>query len=157
MSNFEATAHLLERTEQMCARLMNNLNAIPDDRENHCPGGCARSGVNIVAECATINTMVAHYLNGEVVERPKPEERAALLAAYDTKAKSRAFLAESGEILLEAIRKFDPERWGETASLFPNRTMTYFAAAELPAFHMSYHDGQLAYIQTLYGDSEVHW
>ena len=49
------------------------------------------------------------------------------------------------------------ESLGETTNALMGRVMTRLAVAELPAVHMSYHDGQLNYIHSLCGDSEMHW
>lgn len=157
MSTFDPIAHLVADTERVAARLINDLNAIPDDHEDHCPGGCARSGVNIVAECAVVNRAVATFLATGTAVRPKPEERDALIASYDTKAKAREFLSQETAKLIEAIKSLDPETLGETVNFFPTRTTDRFAVASLPAGHMAYHDGQLNYIQTLYGDNQIHW
>jgi hypothetical protein len=157
MSTFNPITHLVSATERAATRLMNDLNAIPDDRENHCPGGCARSAVHIAAECAVVNGAVATYLTTGEVIRPTPEQRETLLAAYDTKTKARQFLSDETERLIAAIRGLDVTTLGDPASFFPTRPSDIYTVAELPAWHMMYHDGQLCYIQTLYGDTDIHW
>jgi hypothetical protein len=157
MPVFDPIAHLVTATERAAGRLINDLNAIPDDHEDHCPGGCARSAVNIAAECAVINGLVATFLATGEAKRPAPEERDALLASYNSKTKAREFLSEETQRLIESIKNVDPETLGEEVVFFPGRPADRFTVASLPVGHMMYHDGQLCYIQTLYGDSKIHW
>ncbi|MDX1931480.1 MAG: hypothetical protein SFU56_02630 [Capsulimonadales bacterium] len=157
MPEFDPKRYLIESTERTAARLMNNFNAIPDDRENQCPGGCARSAVHIVAECAVVNGLVATFLETGTVNFPGREEREALLASYDTRTGAREFLSKETTRLIRALEATDPATYGEPAAFFPTRSSDRFGVASLPASHMAYHDGQLAYIQMLYGDAENHW
>ena len=137
-------------------RLVNDLKALTGEQSNACPGGCARPALSIVAECAAVNGMMAKILTGEEYVRPAPEERDRFLASFDTPEKALTFLNTSTDTLIAAIEGFDADRFGETTDQI-GRAMTYFDIAELPAMHMSYHDGQLNYIQALSGDAAIHW
>jgi hypothetical protein len=138
--------------------MVNDLKAVPSDQQNVSPGGCARASLNIVAECAMINAFVADYLTtGEMPERPAPESRDQFLASFDTEEKTLAFFEEQTEKLFAAFRSLDVETLGETTNALFGRPMTRLAIAELPAMHMSYHDGQLNYVHSLCGDNQMHW
>jgi uncharacterized damage-inducible protein DinB len=55
---------------------------------------------------------------------------------------------------MDSLNEADLDRevtmpWGAT---FPIATAIF-----LPASHMTYHDGQINYIQTLLGDAKFHW
>lgn len=150
--------HLLAMVSHVAGRLANDLKAIPDEQANACPGGCARSAVNIVAECATLNGLVARFLRtGEAPQRPTPEQRAAHLASFDTKEKALAYLEQETNALREALQAVEENTLGEVTEAMFGRPMTRYAVAELTYTHMMYHDGQLNYIHTLHGDDKVHW
>ena len=151
-------AHLIGMAERMMGLLINDVKAIPADKHTACPGGCAKSPLYMIAECASVNTMAANYLKtGEPRPRSTPDERDALLKSYTDTEKTLAFLKESVAAYKEAVEAFDAARFGEHNDEFLGRPMTNFGIAELASVHMMYHDGQLNYIQMLLGDSDIHW
>jgi hypothetical protein len=151
-------SHLKGMAKRMQTLLVNDLNALPPDKQNHSFGGCARTALSIVAECAAVNELVAQYLKtGERKPRPTPEERELFFKSFDTADKTITFLNQSIDTYVEAVDGFDAARFGEHNEEFFGRPMTLFGVAELPCVHMMYHDGQLNYIQMLDGDSENHW
>jgi len=151
-------AHLKGMAERMKGLLISDVRAIPADKHTACPGGCAKSPLYMIAECATVNMMVAHYLKtGERLPRPSADERDALLKSYTDTEKTLAFLEESVVKYREAVDGFDAARFAEHNNEFFGRPMTNFGIAELVGVHMMYHDGQLNYIQMLLGDSNIHW
>jgi hypothetical protein len=150
--------HLRNQTERGHRLLVNDLQALAAEKHNVGPGGSARPAIHIVAECAAVNQMIAGYLRtGTRAPRPTPEEREAHLSAFDTTDKALNYLRDATEELLGAIAMLDESTLGEMSDQPLGRPMTRFAVAELPAFHMMYHDGQLNYIHTLHGDTEMHW
>lgn len=157
MAALEPKAHLRGFTERAHRLLTNDLKAIAADKNNVCPGGCARPALHIVAECAALNGFIARILRGETPERPGPEQREAHLRSFDTVEKALAYLEEQTQSLLAAIDTLDETTLGDVSEQPLGRPMSRFALAELPASHMMYHDGQLNYIQTLHGDGQMHW
>ncbi len=156
MPSLDLKIHLRESTQRAHRLLTNDLKAIAADKANICPGGCARTALNIVAECASVNAMAATVLSGGEFKRPSPEEREAHLNSFDTTDKVLAYLDQETQHLLEVIDTIDESTFGDEMSPF-GRPMTRFGVAGLPSWHMMYHDGQLNYIQSLHGDGEMHW
>ena len=156
MTAFDAKAHLRAMTERGAKYIANNLNALAEDKRNECPGGCARSPLFIVAECGAVNGMVAKMLTGEAFERPSGDQREAYLKSFDTTEKALTFLSQGTESLLAAIDGLDESTLGDIVQT-PIGERTRFGLAEIPMWHMSYHDGQLNYLQTMHGDEEMHW
>ena len=66
------------------------------------------------------------------------------------------FLEEQTQRLVDALGNLDVNTLGDMVE-GPMGPTPRLAIAQLPATHMMYHDGQLNYIQTLYGDKEMHW
>ncbi len=151
-------AHLKGMAERIKGLLVNDLRAIPADKHNACPGGCAKTPLFMIAECAMVNHWVAYFLKtGEKKPRPSADEREALLKSYTDTDKTLAFLEESVTAYHEGVDAFDAARFGEHNDDFFGRPMTLLGIAELPPVHMMYHDGQLNYIQMLLGDNDIHW
>lgn len=156
MAVLQPKAHLRETTLTIQRRLIQDLEAMAEDKINTCPGGCARPALNLVAECAMINALVAGYLRTGVAERLPPDQRQAHLASFDTREKARAYLEQTTQDLLNALETLDENTLGDVSEPL-GRPMSRFEIAQLPAMHMMYHDGQLNYLQTLHGDDQIHW
>ncbi len=156
MSSFDPKGHLLEATRRVHRLLTNDLKALDADKCTTHPGEQARSALHIVAECAAVNGMIATLLTTGEFKRLPPEERDAYLNSFDTQEKAMDLLEQETNRLLAVIETLDVNTLGEMSEAI-GRPMTRFAIAELPAMHMMYHDGQLNYIQTLFGDTQMHW
>jgi len=158
MPAIQPKEHLRSLTERWHRLLVNDLKAIDESKNNVSPGGSARPALHIVAECAAVNGMVAHYLRtGTPAPRPPREERDAHWKSLDTLEKALAYLDEETNNLLGALDALDEDTLGDVSDQPLGRPMSRFAVAELPAVHMAYHDGQLNYLQTLHGDDQMHW
>ncbi|HZO90085.1 MAG TPA: DinB family protein [Chthonomonadaceae bacterium] len=157
MSALQPKQHLREMIQSARHRLVNDLKAIPAEKQNERPGGCARSALHIVAECATLNGTIATFLRTGTMNRLSREEREAHLRSFDTEETALAYLEQETQRLLEAVDTLDENTLGDVSTEPLGRPMSRFALAGLPAGHMMYHDGQLNYIQTLHGDDKIHW
>jgi hypothetical protein len=158
MSALQPIAQLRGFTELAYTVFAKDLKALPDDKLNAGCGESGRAPLHIAAECGLVNQRVAGYLRGEELPRPSPEEREALLCSFDTREKALAFLEEGTQTLLKALEELDENTLGDVdEKFFEGMPMSRFSVAQLPAVHMMYHDGQLNYIQTLYGDKQMHW
>lgn len=157
MSELDPIAHITGLLRLNFSRMRNSFDAIPDDQKTVGREGCSRSPISIIAECGLLNGRVASYLTTGEWNRPPAEEYRAKIASFDTPEKALACLNSGTEQLLAAVADLDPATLGDDCSAAFGRPMTRFAIAELGAVHMSYHDGQLNYLQTLCGDAEMHW
>lgn len=149
--------HLQEFTKQAHHFMTKDLQALPEDKQNACPGGCARTPLNVIAECAMVHRMVGDFLRTGKAERIPAEERDAHLNSFDTMEKALAYLDRETQYLLGVLETLDENTLGDVSEEPLGFPMTRFGLAQLPAMHMMYHDGQLNYIQSLYGDDKVHW
>ncbi len=157
MSSFQPKQHLKESAQFAQRLLSNDLKATPDDKLHVGHGGCSRTPLNIVAECAMVNGLIAGFLSTGKFEGRPSAERAAHLNSVDTREKALAYLEEETQRLVAAIDAMDESTLGEVTDGPIGRPMTRFAIAGLASTHMMYHDGQLNYVQSICGDSEMHW
>lgn len=157
MSTFDARAHLHGVTVRAHQMFVKDLNALTEENASACPGGVARPAIEVVVECAGVNGSIAGLLTTGEFNRPTPEERKAHYATITTREAALAELEQKTQALLAAIDTMDENTLGEMLPGIFGSPMTRFALAEVPYMHMMYHDGQLNYIQSLHGDSEIHW
>ena len=157
MAKMNVKESLIGLTLQAKEFLTKDLKAIPADKQNTVFGGCSRSALNMVAECAGNCDVMSKILTGTSIETSSPEVRAVFFGSFDTQEKVLAFLDEKVASLVEVIKNLDEDTLGDDCPDFPFGKMNRFGIAQLPGVHMMYHDGQLNYIHTLLNDSAVHW
>jgi hypothetical protein len=111
-------------------------------------GAKGRSALEQAAECAAVNEYVAGLLRGESPELYHVAESES--RDVDTIASA---LDESVKKLAAAVRAMNEEDLmrgyaDKRGAVQGNRLI------EMPCRHMSYHAGQINFIQTLYGDKD---
>jgi hypothetical protein len=126
---------------------------IPEDKFCFCPMGCAKTAEAILREIAVGNVKLATAIKGE---EPSAEFEAKAGQATTIDALG-ALVMESAGIACAAIDTIADEDMEKLAKMPWGASFPMFVAIFLPSQHMTYHDGQINYIQTLLGDSTFHW
>lgn len=155
-NRLDAKRILIDQIRDIAKFFVNDLGYIPAEKLGASPGGVARTPLDITVECAGINAMAAALLLGEVSNHG-PEAHAQALAANDTLEKASQLLLTSAERLADAVAHLDEAGLCDEVTVPWGQKMTKYEVAGFAASHMSYHEGQLNYIQALYGDGEMHW
>lgn len=149
----EGAEHAKMLTYHEHEQLLRDLQHTPDDRLDWAPMGKAKTPKQILVECAGAYRWLGAKIRGDdnaddqwgevfAMDPPGREETAKLL--QDCWAELAAVLDALDESELSKSRQ---AFWGETT------------VAELLHFcewHNTYHSGQLNYIQTLLGDTDMH-
>jgi hypothetical protein len=143
--------------EKIGASYANDLKHIPADKQLLSPMGVARSATIFTAECAGFNRWITKIIAGEEVTMPDEEGRKAYYASFDSGEKALEELNSSVAELCEAIRGCSEDDLGRTVTMPWGDPMVMAEAIHMAGVHMAYHEGQLNYIQALYGDGENHW
>jgi hypothetical protein len=156
MAELDLGAHLRATTDRAYNNLVNDLNALDEERASGSPNAALRPAIKVVAECGVVNGTLAELLKAGSAATPSPDERAAYFASITTRAEALAELEKGTQKLYAAIDGVTADRWGETVQTMLG-PMTLLTAAGFAAQHMMYHDGQLNYIHLLHGDTEMHW
>jgi len=144
--------------EKAAADLAAESRAMPEENARWIPAPDARPALEQIVECALANVMWSNILRTHV-HALLPEgvaERA--YETLDTVEKATERLLASARTLAEVIRALDPKELGVVVP-FPWNPDAGRPLAECcfhPYWNMVYHQGQIAYIQTLYGGREVH-
>ena len=140
-----------------CKNYIADLTAIPDDKIGVSPMGEARSPLHFSAECAGFNGMLVSALKGEAIVMPDDAGKEAFYASIDTKEKAIAAIETSTAALVDALGTVSDEALLVEIPMYWGGSMPLYKFAHVAISHMAYHDGQLNYIQSLFGDTEVHW
>lgn len=131
---------------------------MPDEKQVWKVEESARSPLEQLQECAQVPAWFVHIL--QTGTSPfSPEFRAAQMEErkqWDTVEKAEAVLRERTEQLCNAIRAASDEQLNQSVELMPGWSVSL---AEICWFHQRnlwYHAGQVNFIQTLYGDMDMH-
>lgn len=147
---------LVDSLRRIGGMYVNDLGFIPSDKLGASPMGTARTPLEFSAEVAGFNRYVASVLQGQTVTRT-PEERDAYVKSIDSFEKAKQAVDSSVELLADAVAGLDEEGMIREVTTPWEETVTAYRLASMCLMHMMYHDGQINYIQSLYGDSENHW
>ncbi len=154
---FDVKADLIERLKSTTASYINDLKHVPEDKLGVSPMGVARSPIEFTAEVIGFNGLVVASLRGGSAEMPDQAARDAFTASIDSFAAAEAGLNRSCESLAAAIEATSLDGLMEDTMAPWGQALTKLKLSGFAVTHMVYHDGQLNYIQSLYGDAENHW
>jgi hypothetical protein len=136
--------------------LARSLRAMPAEKTTWKPLDVGRDAVDQAVECAGFNLLGAKCLTTR--EDPKIDLAAfeQMKAENNTPEKALALLDRATTSLVAAIEAFPPEHLDDTVTMPWGMKMTFAELLFLNYWNLVYHQGQIAYIQTLYGDREMH-
>lgn len=140
------------------ADLAAEARAMPEEKARWMPGPVARTALAQIVECSLANVMWSNILRTHVHSVLPEGVAGRAYETLDTVEKANVRLLSSAHVLAEVIRSLDPKDLGVIVP-FPWKPETGRPLAECcfhPYWNMVYHQGQLAYIQTLYGDTDEH-
>jgi uncharacterized damage-inducible protein DinB len=153
MANLDHRAYLVGLLDQAAHLYCKDLAALGDEAAE---GASPRAAVDFTHEVAVVNRRIAARLRGDDPgEWPFQEWAVApeeLRSAEAAEGEIRSSVAE----LKEAMDGMTDAQLIEKRDIAGKET-TPFEQIVFAGFHMSYHMGQLNYIQQLGGDMAVHW
>lgn len=134
------------------------VKATPDERINWRPLPEARPILPQLVECCLANRMWANILQTRAHTVLPEGEATKAYKEIDSAVKAVEYIQETSDRVAEVIRNI-PDTDLSAIVPFPWDTQRGIPIAEC-CFHtywnLSYHLGQISYIQTLYGDNEEH-
>jgi hypothetical protein len=119
--------------------------------------GKARTPYDLAYEVAKVNRRIAVRMSGGDPGPWEPTEGWTVAPAeMNDKAHMQSELATTAAELLAAWDRVPEGELHRTIPL-PNGSTSPIDLMFMSCFHTSYHAGQLNYVQTLYGDDQMHW
>jgi hypothetical protein len=147
-----------ERVTEAKDRFLNDLSFVPADKLTWKPTPTAKSALEIAAHCAGYSGSFASIISAGKF----PCTREEFLTPIQAAIKTITTLEEADTMLrkgiadsLLALDTVKPEQIDAIIDAPHARTPFKFFLT-LPALHLEYHDAQIAYLQTCWGDLEVH-
>lgn len=147
--------HYSESIKDGAKSYVEDLEAMPHEQLNSCPGGSARTGYDMTYEVAVVNERISTRLSGG--DPGKWPFEGWVVAPDDFKAKETAIarFQSSVEKVLKSLEGLDDELSGSV--MVQENEQKFEMLVGMVQWHMAYHLGQLNYIQSLHGDMEMHW
>ncbi len=144
------------RTQRAVNDLVAAARSTQPDKLEWIPMGEARTILDQLTECVIANIKWTNILRTRQYDNVSPEVWEQTTTACDTLPNILAKLQQSGTELVAAISGIPEE---ETGDEIPTPWGPYsLADCCLHAYwNMVYHEGQINYVQTLYGDTEEHY
>ena len=140
-------------------RLLADLESTPEDRVSWAPSESSRTPIELVVHAA----MGTEGMHGVLTGKPFPFADMAELDAFSrekekeftTREQAIALLDQVSDAYVEWMATLTDEQLAENFSMGPmNAPFAY--AITFCADHLRCHASQLEYLQTIYGDREMH-
>ncbi len=145
--------YIANQTERIAESLCQFLDSTLPDRLNWSPpsdAGETRSALQQVGECVSVNHTYTKLIRGEVVASPDFPE-----VAFANLEDAKNQLKGSAHELANALRSMNDADLERVYS-HPRAKMLGANLILMPLRNMTYHAGQINFIQTLYGDTVFH-
>jgi hypothetical protein len=152
--------YMIDTTRRSAETLFRYAKNVPADKLNWTPLESGRTILNLLQECALCPDWCYQTISGDLAEWTEEHEAASreMQAAWTTVDDCERECNQRLEKLFEFFRTIGDDRLSETKFLpyEGGRDFTMVEMMEYPHWNFDYHLGQIAYIQTLYGDKEMH-
>ncbi len=136
--------------------LTGNLNAMPADKVTWKPMDAGRSALDMTVECAIISQGTAETLTTREDPTMDHEAWKRLQEETDTAEKAMRLFQEGTDALIAAIEAFPEEHLQDKVTMPWGMVISFAELMMMVYWNNTYHTGQIAYIQTLYGDNQMH-
>jgi uncharacterized damage-inducible protein DinB len=135
----------IKRIEKIAELLLKAARAVPSDKQAWKPMPTGKSAQEIIAHLGMANYFFAALLKGTT---PAP------MSAPTTYDEAIKLFEQSKAELIQTIRSVDPAQFSEKRTMPWGEERSIKDLITSPMPHMAYHWGQIAYLQTLWGDQE---
>jgi len=127
-----------------------NLTFIGDDKLDWKPAPTAKSALEIVNHVALAVRSMEPVLRGG-------EHSPAQFTHAVNLQEAQTLLVTSAEEYAAALREVQREDFTRQVTVWGRLTLPLLRAATMPVVDLVHHHGQIAYLQTLLGDEEMHF
>ena len=147
-----------DRTTAAMDRFLRVLSFVPADKLNWSPTPTAKSALEIAAHCAGYSGRFADIIYAGKFAWSVEEFRGPIQSAIKsitTLEEAETMLRKNIADTIAALDTVKPEQVG-TMTASPQGQTPFNFFLTLPAFHLENHLAQIDYLQTCWGDLEVH-
>ena len=147
-----------ERSKEAMDRFFHDLSFVPADKLTWKPTPTAKSALEIAAHCAGYSGSFASIIRAGKFPGSREEFRDTVQSAINSIAnleQAEAMLRKGIADTIDALETLKPEQVGASIETPQGQTPFKFFLT-LPAMHLEQHGAQIDYLQTCWGDLEVH-
>lgn len=144
-------------TARASEALIHQATRMPDGKAEWAPMDEGRTALDQVAECA----LIGESMPGIIANRKMPDFTPEMMEQYERDKKAMDLqtacdrLRAATDKICEAIRATPDASLAESMSFWGPEPWTVAAVLNFHNWNMTYHCGQVNYIQTLYGDKAM--
>ncbi len=150
----DVQAFFSKQLESVKSDYLKDLKAFALEQRGTSPGGSARTPLDLTYEVAHVNRRLAKRIRGDEVEPFPNDGWMKAPEGYGTTA-SEAFASSMDEVI-QAWNNLPENELFRPIQLAKEVTHP-LDLVWMVCYHTGYHDGQLNYLQSFYGDEKVHW
>ncbi|HEY3414644.1 MAG TPA: hypothetical protein VGM51_16515 [Armatimonadota bacterium] len=151
---------LINDTQAAIDSLFKAAHAMPEDKLTWKVDDKGRTALSLCAECAQMIPMTTEMLKAKAMppmDESAMEEMGKQSAAW-TLADCEKICRDESQKLFAVLRDYSDEDLKKPIALpFGDRDWRMTDVASYPLWNMTYHLGQISFIQTLYGDNEMYF
>ncbi len=143
-------------------QFLKTLSFVPDDKLNWTPSPTAKSAMRIAAHTAIYPSVFAKFIRDRKLPFGDeiPEFVARISAAEEaitSRAEMESLFRKNTDEVLAALDTLTPEAIGSTLDTGLGLTIPMTFLMNLPGMHALSHAAQIDYLQTCWGDQDVHF
>lgn len=157
MSNYKE--EIIELTQESVNWMLRAAKAMPEDKLTWKPLDNGRTVLNQMAECIQVCDWFVRILETKKADFFNPEffaDQEAKRDGYKTLGEVERDMQPAHDRLFAAIRNVDESEFEFMVELGPNWSRSLRQICGFANRNLTYHIGQINYIQTLYGDFDMH-
>ncbi|MBV6457753.1 MAG: hypothetical protein HONBIEJF_00872 [Fimbriimonadaceae bacterium] len=157
--------HMIDVTKAAAEEAFRYAKAVPIDKVDWKPLDAGRSVLNLCQEMAMCATWAAEIISsvgkpaeGNEWDEASQAEQQKLMEGWSTVEACEQECKQRMDTLFEIFKALPDEKLKETKWLpyDGGRDFTVAEMMDYPRWNYNYHLGQISYIQTLYGDKDMH-
>lgn len=155
--------YTIDATREAQEEVFRYAKAVPEDKLDWKPLDAGRSALDLAREMAqcpdwTVDLLTTGKMNWSEESQAASAKESA---GWTTAEACETACKEKLDRLYDVIRAYPDEKLAETVVLpfgpgGSDRTFTMAEVADYPRWNFTYHLGQIGYIQTLFGDTDMH-
>lgn len=152
--------YILQATRAAASDFFKYADHVPADKLEWKPLESGRSVLDIAQEVSMCCQWAADILSGKEIkwDEEAMEAMGAAMAVLNSLDLCKAKFEETFAVFETTVSGLSDDDLKKTVWLpFGNRDFTFKENCEYPHWNIVYHQGQVAYIQTLYGDREMYF
>lgn len=156
MSSINVPKFLADRLRAAGDALRSASEKMPEDRISWHPtteGNAGRDALDQILECCYLNEWAAASFRSGSIPAFDEKDYKAQKDSKRNKSAALPWLQSGTNALAAAVEAFPADKLGETiTNPFTNQPSTWAEYADFYYWNTVYHEGQVNYIQVLYGD-----